>query len=64
MSAGERVVSFLGTLALFIYVVVVLGRGEQPNALAAASAAIFAAYLGLDFYVGLRYPEKRRAPRA
>jgi hypothetical protein len=57
MSDGERAATFVATLALFVDVVIVLGRRDTPRALA---VAIFAGYLGLDFCVGLRYPERRR----
>jgi phosphoglycerol transferase MdoB-like AlkP superfamily enzyme len=62
MTDRERLAALVGTLALLVYVAVVVGRGDKPNVLAAAAAALFVAYLGLDFYVGLRYPERRPRP--
>jgi hypothetical protein len=59
MSDVERALTFGGTLALFVYLAIVLGDGETPNALAAAAAVVFLGYLALDFYVGVRHPAKR-----
>jgi hypothetical protein len=54
MSHLERAVTFAGTLALYVYLAVVIGRGDDPNHLAAAATVGFTIYLALDFVVGLR----------
>lgn len=60
MSDVERLTHLLSALALFAYVVLVSGRGDTPNALAAGALILFTARLAIDFYAGIRYPGKGR----